>query len=417
MTTHDHTEVIAMANNAKRYVVPGNGHDPDEHRDAPSDPPSELFRVVDMAAELQHAKDHPQGWVWDGYIPQGFVTILGAHGGAGKSFLALMIAACVAMGLPVLGRATSRTRVLFVNAEDPASLVLTRLDRICTRLGLDFDEVMRWVQVIDLSDLDPALYTEQRLQGGVRHGRPTPAYEAITEYVRAGEFGFVIVDNASDVFDGDEINRAMVRGFLRSLAAWARPAGAVLLLAHVDKATSRAGPAAGKTGNTEAYSGSTAWNNSARSRLFLKETGEGEFELQHHKCNLARKQPPLGLEWPQDDVMQVRAAGGMVAVIERKGDTRALLGLIAEFYSRQEWVASAAQSTNNAARMLAQEKGYPKHLKAGEVLALLRDAQRDHLIEVEGYRDEDQRKPKKRWRLTAAGYELAALAAPSAPSS
>ena len=106
--------------------------------------------------------------------------------------------------------------------------------------------------------------------------------------------GLVIVDNASDAFAGDEIQRRQVRAFMRALTCIARlNDAAVLLLAHVDKATSRTGRSSGGEG----YSGSTAWHNSARSRLFMSRTESGALTLEHQKSNLGRLREPLSLSW------------------------------------------------------------------------------------------------------------------------
>jgi RecA-family ATPase len=213
-----------------------------------------------------------------------------------------MVAICMAVGHPCLGKATTRARVLFFSGEDPEDLVLRRIRRICRALGIDPQEVHEQLHVIDATEFDPVLFFERR-QDGTRAGTTTPTYAALASYVEQHAIDFVIVDNASDVFDGDEINRTLVRSFIRALVRLVRPRnGAVLLLAHVDKGTSRAGKA---LTNTEAYSGSTAWHNSARSRLFLLEKDAGVFELQHQKCNLGPKQEPLLLDWPKDGVLQL----------------------------------------------------------------------------------------------------------------
>lgn len=382
-TVMDWTDIDAEVRASRHYG--GNGHDSE-------DPP---FRVVDMAA--LHRTDTPQTWVWDGYIPHGHVTLLSGHGGAGKSTLALQVAACVAMGRPVLGRATERTRVLFVSAEDPADLVLRRLRVICRCLGLPFDEVAEWLQVIDMTEGQPVLYKEQRMDG-VRHGVTTLAYDAISEYVQREGFGLVVVDNASDTFDADEINRALVRGFIRSLRAWASHGGAVLLLSHVDKATSKS---AGK----EAYSGSTAWHNSVRSRLFLVQKEPGKLDLQHQKCNVGPELRTLPLVWPTDEVMQVEVVGGFVAQLESKNDKRALLELIHEFYGRGEWISPSTKSRNHAGLLLVGQKGFPGHLKSADVANVLRDAEREKLLRREEFKDK-YRKGHDRWAVTETGLEF-----------
>lgn len=371
---------------------------------------TEPFRIVDMGDLARDARD-AQVWYWAGYIPAAHVTLLGGHGGAGKSTLALHLAACVAMGVEAFGRATKRSRVLFFSAEDPADLVLWRLRRICGRLGFALDEVQQWLQVLDACDLDPVLFAERRIDG-MRHGLPTLTYRALSEYVEREGFGLVIVDNASDVYDADEINRAIVRAFIRCLVQLVRArAGAVLLLAHVDRLTSRAGKLAGG----ESYSRSTAWHNSVRSRLFLLERDPGELELLHQKCNLGPKLPPLRLEWPDGDVMHVAQVGGFVAAVEARNDTKALLRLLHEFAARGEHVTTATTSRTHAAVLFAKERAFPAHLKAADVFALLRDAERDGLISRTEYRGAD-RKPCECWTLTPKGDDLLGNAATAATS-
>ena len=93
---------------------------------------------------------------------------------------------------------------------------------------------------------------------------------------------------------------------------------------------------------------------------------------------------------------------------------RALLKLLHEFTAEARWVTTATTSRTNAAKLFAQEPSYPKGLKASEVLARLRDAERDKLIERVQFKGED-RKPRERW-LTKAGLEFigAATAATAA---
>ncbi len=377
-----------------------NGHD------RIGDDTSKLFRVVDMA-QAEREDDH--AWYWAGYLPSMHVTMLGGHGGAGKSTFATHLAACIGMGADAFGFPTKRARVLYFSGEDPAPLGLKRLRRICRRLGLPFDEVCQWLQIIDASDLHPVLFTERRLDG-TRHGVTTPTYAALAEYIKREGFEVLIVDNASDTFDADEINRAMVRAFIRSLKQLVPSTGAVLLLAHVDKNTSRAG----RQGNPEAYSGSTAWHNSVRSRLFLMETSPGMLELQHQKSNLGPKHSPMTLEWPQDGVMQTTETSGFVAAIQSKSEVKALLQLIHEYAGRGEYVHPKHNSQNSAGKLFAEEKTYPKGMKPAAASALLRDAERDGWIVREVYRGPD-RKQHERLSLTPAGCDAIGVV-PSAPS-
>lgn len=372
----------------------------DDFESAPATAASKVPRFVEVDLSGIEATDQvAPRWFWHGYMPENEATLLAADGGAGKSTLALMLAACIAVGAECLGRETMRARVVYFSAEDPAAIVLRRLAQVCRMLDLDPGEVRQRLRVLDATDGDPVLFTEQRAEG-LRKAAPTPALRALDAYLEEHAVEVLIVDNASDVFDADENSRPMVRAFVRALVRLVRRrAGAVLLLAHVDKSTSRAGVLAGGA----AYSGSTGWNNSVRSRLFLVETTAERRELQHQKANLGPKLPPLPLAWPP---------GGVPAVLESSAPPRAtadalvpLLRALAEFYGRGEWIAAHPQARNNAAKTLGRELGSAGR---GDVLAMLRDAQRLGLATVEEYRTTG-RHLATRWALTTAGHEAIEL--------
>ncbi len=367
-------------------------------------PPAVVFSHVPLA-DLQTAEPQPQQWWWDGYVPAGHVTLWSGHGGAGKSTLALMLLVAVAQGRPFLGKGTRRGRVLFFSAEDPGQLVRLRLRKICALLDVDPVALDEWLIVLDATELDAALYVEQRT-AGVRQGCTTPVYEALREYIEAEAIDVLVLDNASDLFDGDEIVRTLVRGFIRSLAQLVRPRqGAVVLLAHVDKSTSRAG----KGASSESYSGSTGWHNSVRSRVVLLEREPGQLELQHQKCNLGPKQAAVRLAWPEGGLptMEGPDLPDLDAPQRPSADAamRALVGLIRDYYSRGEWVSTSMQSQTSAARLFEHEPRYPRHLKPAQVAQLLREAQRARFIEAEPFKGMD-RKPRERWRVTAAGAAM-----------
>lgn len=374
------------------------------------------FAEVDLSRLAEHAPK-PQEWSWAGLVPQGTLTLWGAHGGAGKTYCGLQLACCIAVGRPFLGHATKRARVAFFSGEDPAELILRRIDLICRSMQLDVDDVRAGLHVLDATDFDPTLFVERYVDGATV-GATTPTYAALAKFVDRNDVDVLLVDNASDAFDADEIKRRMVRTFVRSLVRLIRARdGAVILFAHVDKTTSRAGKG---PANTEAYSGSTAWHNSARSRLFLieKDAEARLFELQHQKSNLGPKQEAIALEWPKDGVLQLvgagaAAGGGMVQAIVDQNETKALLALLHEFAARGEFVHTGPTSRQNAARVMSGEKTYPKR-KPAEVADLLRGAERKRWIGRESYRSAD-RKPHERWVLTDEGRQVLGIA-PTAPS-
>jgi hypothetical protein len=313
------------------------------------------------------------------------------------------------MGREYLGIPTGEARrVCFYSAEDQPNVVLRRLGKICRVEGIEPDDLAGRLFVLDATIADPVLFAVRRVEG-VNRTMTTAAYAELADYMAFHDIDVLIVDNASDTFDADEINRTHVRAFIRAL----KRLGTVLLLAHVDKGTSRAGKS---PLNGETYSGSTAWHNSVRSRLALLQPEPGQLELRHEKSNFGRKREALLLDWP-DDGLPAPAGHGAIARLADNArvaaDTRALLGLLDEFASRGEWVSPSTSSPTNAVRLLSGQPGYPARLHPRQVFDLLRSAERDGLIEKTTFRT-PQRKEKEGWQLTYAGRTF--VGAPSAPT-
>ncbi|MGY1920052.1 AAA family ATPase [Pseudomonas tolaasii] len=216
-------------------------------------------------------------------MPRRHVTLFGGHGGIGKSSLALAISAHVACGLPFAGQEVEQSPVLFVSLEDEASIVRLRLRSIIEAYGLPAERVLASLRLLDGTQTTTALMTE----GDGFSAQPvfTQAYRELEAGAHGA--GLIVIDNASDAFDANENSRRMVRAFVRGLADIARKHNAaVVLLAHIDKSAAKDGA----RGNT--YSGSTAWHNSARSRLALMEQ-DGRILLVHEKANLSAQAEPL----------------------------------------------------------------------------------------------------------------------------
>lgn len=346
------------------------------------------------------------------YIPCGVVTLLGANGGVGKSLLSLTAAVCVAMGLPFLGKRTKRCKVCFYSAEDSTGHLRHRLHKICRHLGVNPHDLATHLHILDATEGDPALFCEANTKG-VKKGITTRAYAHLKEYIDDRQIDFVVIDNASDTYDANEIERARVRGFIRSLAQIVKGRnGAVLLLAHVAKTTIGA-----KGGDSQGYSGSTAWNNSVRSRLFMSEQGAGVL-LEHQKSNLARKAEPVTLRWSANHILEV---GGSTAVPDAgmlliaSMNLQSILKMMVEFEERGEFISTSASSPDNPFKKLSGELGYPHKLSKDRLSLLIRDADRDGLVIRERYKSHD-RKPKERWLVTHKGQGVFAPCANPAPT-
>ncbi|MCJ7995889.1 AAA family ATPase [Rhizobium cremeum] len=214
------------------------------------------------ASRFAHRPIPVREWFLEGLIPNRTVTILNGDGGVGKSLLALQIAAAAAMGCETLGLTPTADRALYIGAEDEAEEFHRRLADISASMDRDLAS-LHSLQVLSLADSDAILATPDK--NGTMH--PTDLWLEIAEHVEKFKPRFVVFDTAADLFGGDEIKRPHVRGFIALLRKMAIEGDcAVLLLAHPSVEGMKSGSGS---------SGSTAWNNSVRSRLYLtRPTGD-----------------------------------------------------------------------------------------------------------------------------------------------
>lgn len=372
-----------------------------------------LLRPVSVADILTNPAKPPE-FVWDGLLPRGTVALMGAHGGTGKSTIALMLGAAAASRRHLFGVNVQPCKTVFVSLEDGPGIVRHRLATICRNMAIQPGE-LAGLHIVDGTD-NPELFSAETRGTGAT----TPTFAELRTLVKSVGAGLVIVDNASDAFGGDEIQRRQVRAFMRCLVEIARDSNAaVLLLAHVDKATSRNRKAEGGEG----YSGSTAWHNSARSRLFLTRNEDGTLTLEHQKSNLGKLQEPITLHWPDGGLPELAQEGvgsGFGARLDgRMTDDKAaaVLRLVAEYESRQQFMSSATTSRNHVYAVLRSDPVFQGlKLRADAAKQIVTQCQRAGWLAMLDYRDAN-RKPHTRWTVTDSGRVFADIPpAPTAPT-
>lgn len=241
--------------------------------------------------DLRNANVEAPKYIFAPIFPRGYVTLMGGHGGSGKTTMALTFLAHAACGDSYAGyvfEPDRPMRCVFISGEDSGALIRFRLKNIAEEFDLNFDLIEKNLTVFDASDIDATLVTEVSAFG-TRSLVSTQMMLQVEESVAGADF--ICLDNASDMYGGDENKRPSVRFFLRHLGKTARANNAALvLLAHIDKDAAKNG------GQKNNYSGSTAWHNSSRSRLALL-MGEGGLVLMHEKNNLGPKADPAYFAW------------------------------------------------------------------------------------------------------------------------
>ncbi len=237
-------------------------------------------------------------------IPAGAVTFFSGEGGLGKSAVALQLGLAVALGSEWLGRPVQGGPVLALLAEDDGDEVGRRLIRIAAGEGVELGEATGFhVITSDQVAGGPALAT---VENGV--ARPTKAFDAFVGLAADVRPSLIIFDPVAELAAIDENKRSEVASFMRLLGDLARRTGAaVLLIGH----PSLTGIASG-TG----MSGSTAWANSARSRLVL--TAPDQHDPARRRLALMKSN-----YGPMSDAIELRMADGrFVAITASSAEAR-----------------------------------------------------------------------------------------------
>lgn len=290
-------------------------------------------------------------WHVPGLIPAGTVTLLSGDGGTGKSLLALMLAVSTSTGRPWLGRTVRDGRCLYLSAEDDADEIHRRLADIQAASSGQIAELSR-LDVLDLAGKNAVL---GKLAAGRDAIQATALFESLLDWACEKRPALIVLDTLADIFGGDEIVRVQARQFIGLLKRLAIESGAaVVVLAH----PSLSGMASG-----EGTSGSTAWSNSVRSRLYferVKEKNGSEIDpdrraLRTKKSNYGRVGEAIEVRWRDGVFVPLKAGDADTQAAERHVEQTFLQLLRA--YTAQGRRVSDANGTNYAPALFERDKG------------------------------------------------------------
>lgn len=273
------------------FFEPGIGRGAEAGAEAEAEAPERASTFKPLSV-LQGRAVPERQWLVPDLIPDRTVTLLSGDGGTGKSLLALQLAAAAVLGQKWLGHDVKPGPALVISAEDDEdelhrrfSAILAKADAPFSRMG---DLVFR-----SLAGEDAVLGAAQTRNGLIK---PTPLFEELEAEAARLRPVVIVLDTLADLFGGSEIDRVQTRqfiGILRGLSL--RCECASVLLAHPSVAGMQSG-----TG----LSGSTAWNASVRSRLYLERIVEDGVEpnpdarrLTTKKANYGRAGGVIGLSW------------------------------------------------------------------------------------------------------------------------
>jgi hypothetical protein len=225
-------------------------------------------------------------WIVKDWIAEGCVNSLYGAGGIGKTLIAQQLAYCLAIGHPFLGIPVARKTSFCVLCEDDRAELHRRHNALSFGLGHPDDNPFKGsVTVGPRVGLDNLLVTwDNKNQPHITH-----QFQDIWTEVLKRRSDFLILDTLADLYGGNEIIRVQVNHFIKTvlgrLILQAKDAGftlTVLLLAH---------PSMSGASSGAGTSGSTAWENSVRARMYMRRPEKGHFderELVRAKANYAQ---------------------------------------------------------------------------------------------------------------------------------
>lgn len=325
--------------------------------------------------DLQGKPVPEREWAVANRIPARNVTLFSSEGGLGKTLVALHLAVAQVLGREWLGALPTPGPVIVVNAEDEADELHRRIADINAHYGTGFS---------DLGDLHLlALAGKDAVMGlADRNGiiRSTPLFDRLHAAACEIKPRLIVLDAAADVFAGDENDRFQVRQFIGMLRGLAMAAdAAILLIGH---------PSLAGINSSSGLSGSTAWHNSVRARLFLhgiKPTGEmSESDLrvlEAKKSNYGPVSEKLTVRWNKGLLLPVGGTSPMDRQAAERTADQVFLALLGRFNSQNRNV-SYQKGPNYAPKTFAAENdaktaGVSKEALTASMLRLF-DANRIH---------------------------------------
>jgi RecA-family ATPase len=314
------------------------------------------------AASLKDKPVPSREWLVPGLVPMRQVTLFNGDGGTGKSLLALQLAAAAASGSEWLGRWVRTGRVIFLSAEDEDEELHRRLFDILVSSGRSYDD-FEGLTLRSLAGEDALLAVDTQLAL-----MATELFAELEARAADEQPTLIVIDTLADVYPANENDRAKVRQFVNILRGLAmRQRCAVVLLGHPSLT--------GLTSGT-GTSGSTAWNNSVRSRLYLSRVVVEAYEadpdrrvLTTKKANYGRVGEEIGLTWRAGVFIADEKPSSFEEMTVGAKAERVFLSLLDQYTAEGRFV-SANPSVNYAPLVFASHQGAEGCTKRAFVTAM-----------------------------------------------
>ena len=289
------------------------------------------LKEIELLNEFQSERHRPQivqwedipdierrEWLIDQWLPSNTVTMFTGEGGAGKSWLTLQAVCQVCCGFrdaylnpdfEKVADVTTRRNVIFATYEDEPAEIKRRLQALASGMPWiadAMDTIKRHLHIVDMRGIG-SVWGPGMGKHIANTGDLLSAGEDLRAICEDKEARLLVMDPLSGAFGGNENDRTAVYDFVSSFRGWGDTAKcAMLVVGHLPKS---------EEGKRAGFSGSTAWEASARSMWMLSKKGSTEdkgkgkgtgkealeveskhyWALEHTKSNYAPLQPTVYL--------------------------------------------------------------------------------------------------------------------------
>jgi RecA-family ATPase len=233
-------------------------------------------------------------WSVPNRIPARQACLFTGHGAAGKSTIGLHLCVAHVLGREWLGSLPQLGPAIFLDAEDDFKVIWRRLE--CVRKHYDTtyrDMIAGGLHILPMAGKDVVLANADSKTNKIV---TTPLYHHLLEQAVSLQAEQVLIASAANVFAGNENDRSQVQQFESLLVHIAQQTGgSVTLIGHPSRR--------GMDEDGGGFSGSTAWHNSFRSRIWI----EGDKDTP----DLRRVSFLKNQYGPEDDSLAVHWRDGM----------------------------------------------------------------------------------------------------------
>lgn len=327
--------------------------------------PPALLPTLDLAA-LAEVRAEPRAFAIERIAPVGEVTMLFGPGSSGKSLLGQLLATAAAAAIGrCLGLAVEAVPAVYLTCEDDEKELHWRQERLCEALRVPMASLAGKLHLVSLRG---ELGNELASFASDGTMSLTDTFARLSHTIRTARAKLVFLDNVAHLFTGNENDRADVTRFVNILNRLAGETGAaIILLGHPNK-------------NGDEWSGSTAWNNAVRSRLYLDHDTDTDLRtLSLPKANYSQKGEVVSFRWHngafvRDEDLPADTRAEIAEISKANAENAAFLRCLAQRTAERRHVSEKV-GANYAPKVfegMPEAKGIKKHRLAAAMDRLFR---------------------------------------------